>query len=137
MSQIIVRSLQTILLLIVSNTFMTIAWYGHLKHKNSPIFTTILISWSIALFEYMFQVPANRIGSSQFSLIQLKVIQECITLGVFVVYAFVVYRETMKWNNIISMILIIAAVYFSFMGGVGTQNQTPASRNIQGKQEVN
>ena len=136
MSQLIMRGILTIVLLIVSNIFMTIAWYGHLKHKNSPLFTTILISWSIALLEYMFQVPANRIGSSQFSLTQLKVLQECITLGVFVVYAFVVYRETLKWNSIVSMILIIAAVFFSFIGGIGNKSKAANIGHAAVKQEI-
>lgn len=126
MSQILVRTLQTVGLLVVSNTFMIIAWYGHLKQKNSPILLAILLSWSIALLEYVFQVPANRIGSSQFSLTQLKVMQECITLVVFMVYAFIVYRETLKWNNAVAMALIVLAVFFSFMGGVKEQNASPA-----------
>ena len=127
MSPMLIRSLQTIGLLIVSNVFMTIAWYGHLKFKDSPILLVILASWSIALLEYSFQVPANRIGSSQFSLTQLKVMQECITLGVFLIYAFVVYREMIKWNTVVSMILIVAAVFFAFLGKaekVGANEET-------------
>ena len=107
-------TLQFVTLLVISNTFMTMAWYGHLKHKNWPLLAAILVSWLIALAEYMFQVPANRIGSGQFSLTQLKVSQECITLIVFVVYAAIVFREPVKWNNVVSMLFIIGAVFFAF-----------------------
>lgn len=113
------RIVQTILLLIVSNTFMTIAWYGHLKHKKTPLIAAIVVSWLIAFFEYVFQVPANRIGSSRLSLTQLKVMQECITLAVFVVYAMLVFREPIRWNTLVSMLLIVAAVFFAFLGGTG------------------
>jgi uncharacterized protein (DUF486 family) len=123
MSQFLARTLKTVGLLVVSNTFMTVAWYGHLKHKSSPLLLAILVSWGIALFEYMFQVPANRIGSAQFSLTQLKVMQECITLAVFIVYALVMYRESLKWNTVVSMLLVVAAVYFAFIGGSGKQHQ--------------
>jgi uncharacterized protein (DUF486 family) len=108
-------------LLIISNTFMTMAWYGHLKHKERPLLAVILISWLIALAEYMFQVPANRIGSERFSLTQLKVAQECITLIVFLVYASVVFREPIKWNTVVSLLLIVGAVYFAFRGGMGNR----------------
>jgi hypothetical protein len=101
-------------LLIISNTFMTIAWYGHLKHKDWPLVVAILVSWLIALAEYMFQVPANRIGSRQFTLTQLKVSQECITLVVFMVYAAIIFREPVKWNNLIAMLFIVGAVFFAF-----------------------
>src|SRR6202035_5367312 len=90
-------------LLTISNTFMTIAWYGHLKHKNWPLLTAIGVSWLIALAEYVFQVPANRIGSSQLTLTQLKLSQECITLVVFVIYAWLVFREPVRWNTVASM----------------------------------
>ena len=93
---------------------MTIAWYGHLKYKNKPLVLMILISWLIALFEYIFQVPANRIGSQAFSLVQLKIMQECITLAVFTVIAYLLFGETLKWNNYVSYGLILMAVYFSF-----------------------
>jgi uncharacterized protein (DUF486 family) len=105
---------KTVSLLIVSNVFMTIAWYGHLKYKNQPLVWMILISWSIALFEYMFQVPANRIGAQTFSLMQLKIMQECITLIVFTVIAYLLFGQTLKWNNLVSYGFIIGAVYFSF-----------------------
>jgi uncharacterized protein (DUF486 family) len=103
------------LLLIVSNTFMTIAWYGHLKNKAQPLAWAILISWGIAFIEYVFQVPANRIGSTRFSLTQLKIAQECIALVVFLVYAFVAFREIPRWNTIAAMGCIVAAVYLTFL----------------------
>jgi uncharacterized protein len=106
--------MKTIILLIVSNIFMTIAWYGHLKCKDKPLVWVILVSWSVALFEYVFQVPANRIGSQTFSLMQLKIMQECITLVVFTVIAYFLFGQTLKWNNLVSYALIIGAVYFSF-----------------------
>jgi hypothetical protein len=93
--------LRFVVLLTISNTFMTIAWYGHLKHKKTPLVLAILVSWLIALAEYVFQVPANRIGSERLTLTQLKISQECITLVVFLVYAAVVFR---------------GAVYFAFSG---------------------
>jgi hypothetical protein len=115
----------TILLLVLSNTFMTFAWYGHLKFKEMkwsqslPLYTIILISWGIALFEYMLQVPANRIGfrsyGGPFSLVQLKVIQEVITLVVFVIFSLVFFKtETFRLNHLIGFIFLILAVYFIF-----------------------
>lgn len=109
-------TLKFIGLLIVSNTFMTIAWYGHLKHKNWPLVAAIFISWMIALAEYSFQVPANRLGAQQFNLTQLKVTQECVTLVVFLVYAAIVFREPIKWNTIVAMFLVVGAVFFAFLG---------------------
>lgn len=109
-------ALKFVLLLTVSNTFMTIAWYGHLKHRSTALWLAILASWGIALFEYVFQVPANRIGSRVFTLTQLKIGQECITLTVFLIYAFVAFREVPRWNTMVSMALIVAAVYFAFLG---------------------
>jgi len=103
-------------LLVLSNTFMTIAWYNHLRHGNWPLFVAILISWMLAFFEYCFQVPANRIGAEQLSLMQLKITQECVTLAVFLVYAFVVFREAPRWNTVVSIMFIIGAVVFGFMG---------------------
>jgi uncharacterized protein (DUF486 family) len=114
LSTLAVIRMKTIILLIVSNIFMTIAWYGHLKYKDKPLLYVILISWSVALFEYIFQVPANRIGSQTFSLMQLKIMQECITLVVFTVIAYVLFGQTPKWNNLVSYALIAGAVYFSF-----------------------
>ena len=104
----------TILLLTVSNIFMTIAWYGHLKHKSAPIFLTIVVSWGIAFFEYCFQVPANRIGSASFTTAQLKVIQEVITLVVFCFFSVLYLKEQLKWNYFVGFGLILLAVFFVF-----------------------
>jgi hypothetical protein len=106
--------MKTVILLIISNIFMTIAWYGHLKYKRKPLALVIVVSWAIALFEYTFQVPANRIGAEEFSVTQLKIIQECITLTVFTFFAFLVFRERPRWNNFVSYGLILAAVYVAF-----------------------
>jgi uncharacterized protein (DUF486 family) len=106
--------MKTILLLTISNIFMTFAWYGHLKFKNKPLAIVILVSWLIAFFEYCFQVPANRIGSYEFTTAQLKTIQEVITLAVFSVFSILYLKEDLKWNYIIGFILIIAAVVFIF-----------------------
>lgn len=95
---------------------MTMAWYGHLKDKKQPIVIAILMSWLIALAEYIFQVPANRIGSSQFTLTQLKIVQECVTLSVFLVYAYLVFREAPRWNTAMAMLCLVGAVYFAFSG---------------------
>src|SRR5262245_29522475 len=106
---------RVVILLVISNVFMTLAWYGHLKFKESPIFLAIILSWALALFEYMFQVPANRIGSNVLSVTQLKVIQEAITLVVFTVLAYLLFGETLKWNNAVSYALLVGAVYFAFL----------------------
>ncbi|HET6976196.1 MAG TPA: DMT family protein [Pyrinomonadaceae bacterium] len=107
--------MKTIILLVISNIFMTLAWYGHLKYKGKPLLLVIVLSWSIALFEYIFQVPANRIGSQVYTVTQLKIMQECITLVVFSVIAYLLFGETLKWNNFVSYALIIAAVAFAFL----------------------
>src|SRR5258705_13149855 len=99
-----------------SNASMNIVWYGHLKYRNEPLLLVILASWGIALFEYIFQVPANRIGAKKFTVTQLKIIQEGITLAVFTVIAYVLFHEPLRWNNIVSYALIIAGVYFAFLG---------------------
>ncbi|HVT89000.1 MAG TPA: DMT family protein [Tepidisphaeraceae bacterium] len=103
----------TIVLLILSNVFMTIAWYGHLKHKDAMIWKAILISWLIAFFEYCLQVPANRIGSNQgFTATQLKIIQEGITLVVFIVFVKLYFEsEPFKWNYALGFALMFAAVF--------------------------
>ncbi|MGA3008233.1 MAG: DMT family protein [Opitutaceae bacterium] len=110
--------MKTILLLTASNTFMTLAWYGQLKLKvfeGKPLWLVILMAWSIAFFEYCFMVPANRIGyAGGFSAYQLKVIQEVITLVVFVVFAGLVLREKLAWNYAVSFLLILLAVVFAF-----------------------
>lgn len=107
--------MKTVILLIISNIFMTLAWYGHLKYKNTSLVVAIAASWGLALFEYCFQVPANRIGSDMFSITQLKIIQECITLVVFTLIAYLLFGETLKWNNLVSYALLIGAVFFAFM----------------------
>ena len=104
----------TAILLIISNIFMTLAWYGHLKVKQAPLWIAIAASWGLAFFEYLFQVPANRIGSVRFSLVQLKVMQECITILVFTVIVWLLFRQMPRWNNVVSFLLIVAAVYFTF-----------------------
>ena len=120
------KGLQTVALLVCSNLFMTLAWYGHLRLQNVgatkswPLIAVIVLSWGIAFLEYCFQVPANRIGyienGGPFSLIQLKVIQEVITLTVFTVVATLLFKgESLRWNHIVSFILLIGAVYFAFI----------------------
>lgn len=104
----------TIILLTISNIFMTIAWYGHLKYKNSPLWMAILVSWLIAFFEYCFQVPANRIGYGQFNGAQLKTIQEVITLIVFAIFSVVYLKEPLKWNYLVGFALMVMAVFFVF-----------------------
>ena len=106
--------MRTVALLTISNTFMTFAWYGHLKFRDAALWKVILVSWGIAFFEYCFQVPANRIGASYFSAAQLKIIQEVITLVVFGVFAVLYLKEDLKWNYIVSFLLIIGAVFFAF-----------------------
>jgi uncharacterized protein len=102
-------------LLACSNIFRTIAWYGHLKYKSSPLWLVIIVSWSIAFLEYCFQVPANRWGSAVYSPFQLKVIQEIITLTVFCVFAYLYFGEKFKWNHCAACVCLIAAVGFAFM----------------------
>jgi uncharacterized protein (DUF486 family) len=109
--------LQTILLLICSNLFMTVAWYGHLKNLSaSPWWIAALISWGIALFEYLFQVPANRIGFTQMTLPQLKIIQEVITLAVFVPFSVYYMRQGLRLDFLWAGFCLIGAVYFVFRG---------------------
>ena len=105
----------TILLLMASNVFMTFAWYGHLKYGESwPLWQAILVSWGIALFEYCLAVPANRLGFGQFSGFQLKIIQEVITLAVFVVFATLFLKERLAWNHLVAFALLGAAAFFAF-----------------------
>ena len=119
------KTITTIGLLLLSNVFMTLAWYGHLKFKDWNVFTkyglaaVILVSWSLALFEYIFQVPANRLGyagkGSPFCLIPLKVLQEVITLIVFVVFSLILFKnESLRWNHFFALIFLVLAVYFVF-----------------------
>jgi uncharacterized protein (DUF486 family) len=119
------KAFYTILLLVLSNIFMTFAWYGHLKFRDIkwfeslPLIGIILISWGIALFEYCFQVPANKIGfkgnGGPFSLIELKVMQEVITLVVFMLFTLLFFKtETFRWNHLIGFVFLVLAVYFVF-----------------------
>ena len=110
-------ALVTVLLLVASNVFMTYAWYGHLKFSKAPIWIAILASWGIAFFEYCLQVPANRYGYGLFSLAQLKILQEVITLGVFLVFAWFQFKEAPRWNEALVMVLILAAVVVAFAFG--------------------
>ena len=120
------NGLYTIILLILSNVFMTLAWYGHLRLQQSgvsnswPLFGVILLSWAIAFLEYCCQVPANRLGfidnGGPFTLVQLKVVQECISLTVFAVIANIMFQgQTLHWNHVLAFMLIICAVYLVFM----------------------
>jgi len=104
----------TIILLTISNIFMTFAWYGHLKYRSSPLWLAILVSWLIASMEYCFQVPANRIGYGEFSAAQLKTIQEVITLVVFSVFSIFYLKEDLKWNVIVGFLFMVVAVFFVF-----------------------
>ena len=106
--------MRTILLLTISNIFMTFAWYGHLKYRNVALWKVIVVSWSIAFFEYCFQVPANRIGSYEFNPAQLKTIQEVITLSVFSLFSITYLGEPMKWNYLVGFGFISLAAFFIF-----------------------
>ncbi|MBO4542617.1 MAG: DMT family protein [Bacteroidales bacterium] len=119
------KAVQTIIFLCISNIFMTLAWYGHLRlnnynwFKSLPLIGVIVISWGIAFFEYCFQVPANRIGfqanGGPFSLVQLKIIQEVVSLTIFTIFTLLVFRnEQIRWNHLAAFICIILAVYFVF-----------------------
>ena len=103
-----------IILLTISNVFMTFAWYGHLKFKSTALWIVILVSWLIALLEYCFQVPANRIGHEFFTAAQLKTIQEVITLIVFSVFSILYLKEEFRWNYLVGFFFIIMAVFFIF-----------------------
>ena len=109
-----IKSFIPLTLLIVSNIFMTFAWYGHLKFKESKLWIVILASWGIAFFEYCLQVPANRLGHSYFSVAQLKVAQEVITLSVFAVFSVFYLKEELKWNYLVGFAFILIAVFFVF-----------------------
>ena len=103
-----------VFMLICSNVFMTFAWYGHLKFKDQPIYVVILASWGIAFFEYCFAVPANRLGSSVYSVAQLKTIQEVITLSVFAVFSTFYLKQPLGWNHAVGFALICAGAFFIF-----------------------
>ena len=104
----------TVLLLYVSNIFMTIAWYGHLRFKSSPLWMAILVSWGIAFIEYCFQVPANRLGYGQFSAAQLKTIQEIISLVVFSGFSVTYLKEPLRWNYLVGFGFLVVAAFFLF-----------------------
>ena len=104
----------TVVLLTLSNVFMTVAWYGHLKYKEVTLWKVVMISWGIAFFEYCLQVPANRLGHYQYSAAQLKTIQEVISLTVFAVFSVLYLNESLKWNTVVGFSLIGAGAYFVF-----------------------
>lgn len=104
----------TIGLLLLSNIFMTVAWYGHLKYKSAPLLAVIAISWGIAFFEYCLQVPANRIGHGYYSAVELKTIQEVLTLLVFAGFSVWYLGEPLRWNHLVGFALLVAAVFFIF-----------------------
>ena len=106
--------MRTVLLLLASNVFMTFAWYGHLRFREVPLWQAVLASWGIAFFEYCLQVPANRLGYGQFSAYQLKIMQEVLTLLVFMGFAMLWLGESPRWNHLVSFALILAAVGFAF-----------------------
>ena len=119
------KGLKTVIFLLISNSFMTLAWYGHLKFKdfswgkNLALFTIILISWGMAFFEYVFQVPANESGFKEnggpFSLVELKTIQEAITLTVFMIFTLIAFKEEkLHWNHLVGFVLIVLAVFVIF-----------------------
>jgi len=107
-------NMTTIILLTISNIFMTFAWYGHLKYRHTPLFKVIVISWLIAFLEYCFQVPANRIGSYEFSVAQLKTIQEVITLTVFSVFSVLYLGQPIRWNYVVGFAMMVLAVAVIF-----------------------
>ncbi len=104
----------TVALLALSNVFMTVAWYGHLKFKDSPLWTVIFISWGIAFFEYCLQVPANRYGHGQFNAAELKTIQEFFSLGTFAIFSVYYLKEEFRWNYAVGFLLMLAAVFVVF-----------------------
>lgn len=108
------QAILPLILLTISNLFMTFAWYGHLKYKSTSLLVVIFVSWGIAFFEYCFQVPANRLGHGIYSAAQLKIIQEVITLVVFAIFSVAYLKEELKWNYIVGFLLIILAVFFVF-----------------------
>jgi uncharacterized protein (DUF486 family) len=116
--------MRTILLLTISNIFMTFAWYGHLKYRSEALWKVIAVSWGIAFFEYCFQVPANRIGSYEFSTAQLKTIQEVITLSVFAVFSVLYLGEKLKWNHAAGFGCLVLGVFFVSTNGKRSRKLT-------------
>lgn len=127
--------LRTVLLLIASNTFMTAAWYGHLKYRDKPLLLVIAVSWLIALPEYALQVPANRWGYGAFTATQLKIIQEAISLGVFVAFAWLYLGEPPGWRTAVAMLLIVAAVALIRSGG-DDHRPRPAEQAVEVRKNV-
>jgi len=125
----------TVILLTVSNIFMTLAWYGHLKFKEQPLWLVILVSWLIAFVEYCFQVPANRIGHARYSAAQLKIMQEVITMVVFCAFSVLYLREKLQWNYLAGFACILAAVYFvfAFPAPVGAKSKAPQPASVNEK----
>jgi uncharacterized protein (DUF486 family) len=107
--------MRTVVLLLASNIFMTAAWYGHLRYRDVALWKVVLVSWGIAFFEYCLQVPANRYGYGQFSAYQLKIIQEVITLVVFIGFSALWLGEPPRWNYVVAFLLVLAAVGFAFL----------------------
>jgi len=108
-----------VLLLLASNVFMTFAWYGHLKYKSAPLMLAIMVSWGIAFFEYCLAVPANRLGSNVYSVVQLKTLQEIITLTVFAGFSVWYLGQPLKWNHYTAFALIVGAAFLMFYDGPG------------------
>ena len=106
--------MKTVVLLVLSNIFMTFAWYGHLRFRDKPLYLVILVSWGIAFFEYCLQVPANRIGYGEYDAAQLKTMQEVITLVVFSIFSVYYLGEQLKWNHLAGFACLIGAVFFVF-----------------------
>ena len=121
MNPLVPSRITPVLLLTVSNVFMTFAWYGHLKYSKlkggalMPLWKVILLSWGIAFFEYVLMVPANRWGSAQYSTAELKIMQEVVTLIVFTAFAVLYLREKLQWNHIAAFACVVAAVVFTFL----------------------
>jgi uncharacterized protein (DUF486 family) len=130
MSQLIYTRWFPLVLLAVSNIFMTVAWYGHLKFRTAPLGLVILTSWGIALFEYVLQVPANRWGSFSYSATELKIIQEVITLCVFSGFAIFYLGEKIRWNHLLAFVCILAAVAFAFVPDNGKSRHVPSVQPV-------
>ena len=116
MPSLLTNAYAPVLLLVASNLFMTFAWYGHLKHKQAPLWSAILVSWLIAFVEYCLAVPANRYGSAVYSVAQLKTMQEVITLVVFAAFSWWFLKEPLGWNHAVGFVLIAAGAFFIFQG---------------------
>jgi uncharacterized protein len=127
MSQFTNSRLAPVILLLVSNIFMTFAWYGHLKYKSAPLALVIIVSWGIAFFEYVLMVPANRWGTTNYSATQLKIMQEVITLAVFCGFALLYLGEKIRWNHLAAFLCIMGAVAFTFIPKTGTAEQPNAT----------